>query len=282
MPAIIHETRFNDQPVLALATPGGARAVVAPFGAQVLSWTPAGGDERLYLSEAARFDGKTPIRGGIPVCFPQFAEQGKLPRHGFARNLNWTVRERREGDRFALVTLGLNESDTTLALWPNAFDVELTLVVEDDRLDVELEIENTGYAPFAFTAALHTYLRVREVEHCRLSGLSGHDYRDKTDGGRIKRDQAEALTVDDAVDRIYHDVAGPLLLQDSGRHVKIVAEGFPDTVVWNPWETGCREIDDLPKLGFRNMLCVEAAAARTKVQLDAGQTWSGRQTLIAL
>lgn len=34
-------------PAVALATPNGARAVVALFGAQLLSWQPAPGDERL-------------------------------------------------------------------------------------------------------------------------------------------------------------------------------------------------------------------------------------------
>ena len=282
MPAHIEAKTLLGLPAFALSTPGGAQAVVSPFGAQVLSWKPAGSEERLYLSPQARVDGATTIRGGIPVCFPQFGTLGRLPRHGFARTRHWTVGEQRTGDDFALMTLRLTEDDETLALWPHTFAAEVTVVLENDRLDVELEVENTGYAPFAFTAALHTYFRVREVENARLEGLYGHDYRDAVDHDRIKRDSGDVLVVEDEVDRVYHDVARPLLLRDGARSLGIHAEGFPDMVVWNPWETRCAELPDMPSNGFRHMLCVEAAAARHKIELDAGAQWYGRQTLIAL
>ena len=282
MPARIEPQTLNGHPVIALSTAGGARAVVSPFGAQVLSWQPARDQERLYLSPQARYDGSSPIRGGIPVCFPQFAGLGKLPKHGLARTCSWTPGEERTGDDFALLTLRLTEDEETRALWPHAFSAELTVVLENDRLDLELEIENTGYAPFAFTAALHTYLRVREVENMRLEGLYGYDYRDASDHDRVKRDSGDVVTVDAEIDRVYHDVARPLLLRDSDRSLGIHAEGFPDVVVWNPWETRCAALPDMPANGFRHMLCVEAAAARHKIELDAGAEWYGRQTLMVL
>lgn len=282
MTATITPQPFHGQPALVLVAPNGARAVISLFGAQVLSWTPAGGDERLYLSPLARYDRATPIRGGMPVCFPQFASLGRLPKHGFARTHEWAVKDHRIGDEFALATFGLSEDDATWALWPQRFAAELTVVVENDRLDVELEIENTGHAPFAFTAALHTYLRVREVENARLEGLYDHEYRDAADGDRIKRDTGAALAVDAEVDRVYHAVKRPLLLRDGDRSLGIHASGFPDVVVWNPWEQRGKEFPDLPPDGFRRLLCVEAAAARQKIALDAGDSWAGRQTLIAL
>ena len=78
MPATIEPIEFHGQPALRLATASGARAVVALHGAQVLSWAPPGGEERLYLSPKAVFDGHSAVRGGIPVCFPQFADLGPL------------------------------------------------------------------------------------------------------------------------------------------------------------------------------------------------------------
>lgn len=280
-PATITPCQFQGQPAIALSTAEGARALVSLFGGQVLSWTPAGGEERLYLSEQARFDAHTPLRGGVPVCFPQFAAQGRLPRHGLLRTAQWQVREQRADAHFALLTLGTRETDASHAVWPHCFDAELTLVIEGPRLDVELEIRNTSHAPFAFNAALHTYLRVREVEHCRLHGLSGLQYRNQPDN-RLSHDSAEALVVDDRVDRVYHNVPGPLLLQDSGRNLQISQQGFPDVVVWNPWEHDCAQLADMPARGFRNMLCVEAAAVRSKIQLDADDSWVGRQSLLAL
>ena len=55
----IEMAELHGQPVLKLQTPDGAVALVSLFGAQVLSWTPAGGEDRLYLSPEAVFDGKT-------------------------------------------------------------------------------------------------------------------------------------------------------------------------------------------------------------------------------
>jgi len=281
MPSHIDDIEFHGQPALALATANGAHAIVSLFGAQLLSWIPARGEERLYLSDKARFDGSTPIRGGVPVCFPQFADLGKLPHHGLVRNRTWAVRERHCGDDYAIVTLGLSDDARSHALWPPMFDVELSVAIDGERLDVELEVENTGHAPFAFTAALHTYLRVREVEHARIEGLYGHDYRDAADGNRIKHESGEFVTIDRETDRVYHAVTRPLVLRDSGRSLGIHAEGFPDVVIWNPWEARCAALPDMPARGFRDMLCVEAAVARSKLSLDAGDSWCGRQTLIA-
>lgn len=282
MIAAIEPVVVLGQPAIALQCGRGARAVVSLFGAQVLSWTPAGGEERLYLSDKAVFDGASAVRGGVPVCFPQFAALGKLPQHGFARTRNWALTAQRTGTDFALATLSLGDDEETWAMWPHGFRSEITVVIEGARLDVELEVENTGHGPFAFTAALHSYLRVREVENCRLEGLHGFEYRDKVDQDRIQRETGDAVVVDAEIDRVYHDVTRPLLLSDGGRSLAIHAEGFPDVVVWNPWEARCATLRDMPTLGFRHMLCVEAAAARTRVQLDAGETWAGRQTLIAL
>lgn len=72
--------------------------MVALHGAQVLSWRPDDGRERLFVSTRAVFDGKAAIRGGMPVIFPQFGERGALQKHGFARNQRWQfagVRDRK-------------------------------------------------------------------------------------------------------------------------------------------------------------------------------------------
>ena len=54
----------------------GASALVALHGAHLLSWIPADGCERLFLSERARYDAGAAIRGGVPVIFPHFAARG--------------------------------------------------------------------------------------------------------------------------------------------------------------------------------------------------------------
>ncbi|MBV5344762.1 MAG: D-hexose-6-phosphate mutarotase, partial [Rhodoferax sp.] len=76
---------FQGQACWRWQLPQGDSVLVSAQGAQVLSWQSAG-RERLYLSPQSVFDGHTPIRGGVPICFPQFNQRGALPKHGFARN----------------------------------------------------------------------------------------------------------------------------------------------------------------------------------------------------
>lgn len=282
MPASIETLSFQGQPALRLATPDGASAVVSLCGAQVLSWIPAAGEERLYLSPEAVLDGSAPIRGGVPVCFPQFAGLGALPKHGFLRTARWEAADQRCGDAYAIATFRITDSAETRALWPHPFAAELTVAIDGDRLDIEFEVENPSDAPFSFTAALHTYLRVREVELARLEGLHGTEYRDSANGDRVVLERGEAVIVEAETDRIYRNATRPLLLRDGGRSVAIQAQGFPDVVVWNPWETRCAQLSDMPAKGFRHMLCVEAAAVHTPIELAPGANWFGRQTLVAL
>ena len=69
----------------------GATAEVYSHGATVTSVKTAAGQELLFVSEKSKFDGESPIRGGIPVVFPKFgggwegaSNPSALPSHGFA------------------------------------------------------------------------------------------------------------------------------------------------------------------------------------------------------
>ena len=278
----IETIRFRDTDALRLNGPRGASAVISLLGGQVLSWITPDGRERLFLSDKAVFDGSVAIRGGIPVCWPQFAALGDLPKHGFVRTRPWQVATERCGDDYALVTLAIEDDEATRALWPHAFRLELTLMLEDDRIDLELSVSNTGEAPFSFTGALHTYLRVTQVEDVALEGLYGHHYRDAANGDKVIRDSGTAVMVDSEIDRVYRDVKRPQLLQAGNLSLGIQSQDFPDVVVWNPWVDKCGALADMPADGWRHMLCVEAAVAETPVLVPAGEEWFGRQTLVAV
>lgn len=282
MKPCIDDIDFHGIPAVRLNGPRGSSAVVSLFGAQLLSWITPDGRERLFLSDKAVFDGKQPIRGGVPVCFPQFADLGELPKHGFVRTRDWAVSARRSGDDYALVTLEINADESTRALWPHAFRAELTVMLESDRIDLELAITNTGGEAFAFTGALHTYLRVVQVEDITLEGLYGHVYRDATGGGKEVTDSGTHLCVEKEVDRRYLRVRRPQLLQAGNLSLGIHSQGFPDVVIWNPWVDKCAGLADMSPDGWRHLLCVEAAIVDRPVQLPAGEEWYGRQTLVAV
>jgi len=273
---------FHGIEALRLNGPRGTSAIVSKLGAQVLSWVTRDGREHMFLSEKAIVDGSVAIRGGIPVCFPQFADLGELPRHGLVRTRSWAVSGENCGDGYALLTLSLSDDEDSRRLWPHAFRAELTVMLEADRLDIELEVENTGDAPFSFTGALHTYLRMVQVEDVALEGLRGYVYRDAVDGNRLKRESGTELTIDGETDRVYQDVGRALLLQAGNLSLGIHAEGFPDVVVWNPWVDRCAALKDMAADDWRHMLCVEAAVASQPVTVPAGESWAGRQTLVVV
>lgn len=257
--------------------------MITCHGAHVVSWIPAGDEERLYLSERSAFQKGLPIRGGVPVVFPQFATYGPLPQHGFARTRDWQVSAETlagsSGESLAM--LCLRDSTETRARWPHAFAAQLSAAIGGNRLDLKLHVENTGNTPFDFAAALHTYLRVADLRTVRLEGLRGTRYRDRTQHDREAEDRSEALAVSGEVDRIYLEAPKALRLREPHRFLGIRSEGFPDLVVWNPGEAKCAQLADMPDDGFRHMLCVEAAAVTPRVKLDPGQRWAGGQTLIA-
>lgn len=277
----IESIEFHGIEALRLTAADGSTAVVSRLGAQVLSWQTADKRERLFLSERAVYDGSRSIRGGIPVCFPQFSGLGDLPKHGLLRTRQWQVSEQACREGSAMVCLAFDDDAETRALWPHAFRAELTVVLDSGRLDVELAIENTGDTAFSFTGALHSYLRVKEVENLHIQGLSGIEFRDAAKGDVLRRERGE-LSVDDEIDRVYHGVDKPLLLSEGGSNLGIQGEGFPDVVVWNPWVERCAALPDMERLDFRRMICIEAAVARQPVSVPTGEEWFGRQTLMVL
>lgn len=271
---------------LQLVAPDGATAALSLQGGHLLSWRPAGAPEQLYLSPRSAFTAGQAIRGGVPVCFPQFAERGPLPKHGFARTLPWELVSLEQGRDDALAVLRLRDGEATRALWPHAFELELSVRIGGRELDVELACENTGDAPLQFSAALHTYLRVADLDAVSVEGLAGLRYWDSVKQAEALQRMDLLLTGEKGVldlDRIYFGVKErPLLVTEDRRQVAVRQQGFDDAVVWNPGPERCARLADMPPEGWSEMLCVEAACVGRPVELQAGESWVGRQSLSLL
>jgi len=272
----------HDSPHVDLLAPDGARARVYLDGAQVASWIPAGGtDDRLFVSERAHYGEGQSIRGGIPICFPQFGATGPLKKHGFARNLRWQLEGQWQDDKEARARLTLTDSDVTRAMWPYTFTAALDVAVTGASLTVSLTVTNTGSAPFAFTAALHPYFRVENAFACAVHGLAGTRYFDALLGGEVRNEQARTLQIDAALDRVYFDTPNQLELVEPHRTLRIEKYGFPDAVVWNPGAEITANTADFAAGDEQHMLCVEAGAIGRPVTLSAGEQWMGTQIMTA-
>jgi glucose-6-phosphate 1-epimerase len=272
---------FRGMPAIRWRSRDGASAVATLQGGQIVSWVPAGGEERLYLSERSAFEAGRPIRGGVPICFPQFADHGSLPEHGFARTQAWSFVGASETQAGSCATFSLQSSPRTLALWPAAFRIELIATLAGAHLDMQVHVANAGQPDFAFTAALHTYLRVSEAATARLEGLRGARYANRGSSA-VEVETREAITAADPIDRVYFATPAATRLDDAGRILRIEQRGFTDTVVWNPGRERTARMADMPPEGFRRMLCVEAAAIEPPVLLASGAVWTGGQAISIL
>lgn len=265
-------------PKILLTAPGGAQAVISLYGAHVTSWITPDGRERLFMSQRADFRPGAALRGGVPVIFPQFSGMGPLPKHGFARTSMWgPLGTRHESPGTATARFCLRDSDETCALWDHRFRLDLAVTVGGPRLEIGLQVANPGAQPFTFTAALHTYLRVDDIDAVTIAGLEGRAYREYgVDGVQ----DAAPLRIVGEVDRIYWQVPGPIVLHDGGHTVQVTASGFPDAVIWNPGPEKADALADMEPDGYRHMVCIEAAVIGNPVTLASGGVWHGSQALL--
>lgn len=278
--ATCRELLFAGLPATELQLPCGDRLVVAHHGAHVLSWV-SGGRERLYLSPQSVMDGHAAIRGGIPVCFPQFNQRGDLPKHGFARNVSWTPKPAKlEADR-AHLALSLADSAATRQWWDQRFEALLLIELTPGALQVELVVRNTDSKPLLFTGALHSYFAVSDVAQARLLGLGGSaEWNAVTDGHATA---APELRFVGEFDRVYSAAPAGYELLDGPHTLSIEQDmDWTQTVVWNPGAAKCASLSDMPADGWQHMLCVEAAQVYEPICIAAGDFWQGAQRLAVL
>ena len=141
--------------------------------------------EQLFVSKRSVFDGKKPIRGGIPFVFPVFGipPDPHFPHHGFARIVRWTLEKGPErlhtGDVEAIFSL--TDSEQTRMMWNCSFKVSYRLILREKELHMNIGVYNPGKeTPFSFNLLLHTYFKCPDVRRCQVTGLHGCTFIDKT------------------------------------------------------------------------------------------------------
>ncbi len=251
-----------------------AEADIYLHGAHVTHYKPVGGSDVLFLSERAVFADGEAIRGGIPVCFPWFADNkpaADAPKHGIARTRPWQLVEARREGGDAVVVLRLKDDATSRRWWPHRFRFDLTVRV-GATLRLEAKVTHLGDDSCRCELALHTYFKVTDAESVKLNGFDGCSYIDSIDGGQVKTQQGEP-TIDGEVDRIYQAHVGEVTINDGQRTLVVSKSGSNSTVLWNPHVTKAASMSDFGDDEWRHMLCVETAAIGDHaIHLAGGET----------
>lgn len=262
-----------------LAGPGQSAAVIHLHGATITSWLDFSGAERLYLSPTAVLDGTAPIRGGIPICWPQFGPGPLWPQqHGFARRLRWAIDENVMEAGVPRVVLRLGQSEDS-GNWK--FGLQLTVSLgRHGELNVEMDIKNCGEEMMTFSAALHAYFLVGNVEEVAVRGLKGLTYRDTVNEGSVVVEEEVNVKVEGEVDRIYTGSPNKVeLVLSGGSTVVVEKDGLPELVVWNPAVEKAAALKDMPDEDWKKFVCLEPAAVFPLIEIEGGRNYLVRVVL---
>ncbi|GMH09350.1 hypothetical protein Nepgr_011191 [Nepenthes gracilis] len=266
----------------------GASALISLYGGQVLSWKAEQGEELLFISSKAIFKPPLAVRGGIPICFPQFGSRGLLEQHGFARNRMWMIDEQppplhlNEPNAEASINLLLRPSEEDLKFWPHRFEFRLKISLsEDGHLTLLSRIRNPNCKPFSFSIAFRTYFSISDISEVRVEGLETLDYLDNLCERQRFTEQGDAITFESEVDQIYLSSSNVIAVFDHGkkRTFRIRKQGLPDVAVWNPWERKAKALADLGDDEYKQMICVDGAVVEKPVTLKPGEEWTGQLEL---
>lgn len=279
---------WNGVDKIVLRSPRGASARVSLHGGQVTSWRNDQGEELLFTSSKAIFKPPKAVRGGIPICFPQFGNCRSLEQHGFARNKIWTIDENppplspNDSHAKSFIDLLLKPSEEDLKCWPHSFEFRLRVsLAAEGSLALISRIRNVNGKPFSFSFAYHTYLSVSDISEVRIEGLETLDYLDNLCQKERFTEQGDAITFESEVDRVYLSTPNVVAVLDHERKRTYVIrkDGLPDVVVWNPWEKKSKSMVDFGDDEYKQMLCVDGAVIEKPVTLKPGEEWTGRVEL---
>jgi glucose-6-phosphate 1-epimerase len=274
IPGVLAFHKRDSGLIYADVTTPQAKATVYLQGAHLTAWQPTGQQPVIFLSRKSDLVPGKPIRGGVPIAFPWFANRhdGKTgPSHGFARIQDWTLAfAAMAGDDLHL-TFTLGPTQISHDLGYDNFGLAFQLII-GRSLTMRLTVANKAEAPLVFEEALHTYYAVGDVHEVVLNGLEGTSYIDKVDNFQVKP-QNGPVTITSQTDRVYQNTTATCVLHDNAgkRRITIAKQGSNTTVVWNPWETGAAKIPDLDPTEWHEYLCVETVnAAANAVTLAPG------------
>lgn len=255
-----------------------AEVTVHPFGAHVTSWK-VDGEEIMFVSSLAKYDGSRPIRGGVPICFPQFGP-GPIKQHGFARRSYWNFvkSEVSEDGKVGTIQFSLSPTEYTLEMWNHKFELLYTVIIQGAQIQIDLVVKNTEESAWSFTGCLHTYFGVEDITKTQILGLKGTTYLDSLKDRAECTEENEGVTFNQNVDRIYRKIDWPVSFNNGKKNVKLTTN-VADCVVWNPWSEKAQAMGDFEDSEYLKMVCVEPAQAIDPIEVASGAEYTFTHTI---
>ena len=231
-----------------------AECKISLRGGNIVSYRPKNEKHDVFwMGDLNKFDNIHAIRGGVPVCWPRFAEEklnDNFPRHGFARLSNWKLKKVNIDNQIIEVFLSLDAN--------TQYNVEVSanlLVKITDKLECRLETINNGNTDFKFSEALHAYFNVGNRNDVIIKGLKGYQYRSSLDGKLYTLNND--LQINDEFDASFINHTGSVEIIDSTfkRAIVLNKEGSKSTIVWNP----NKDLAEMSEGQYKKFICVEPA-----------------------
>jgi glucose-6-phosphate 1-epimerase len=239
------------------------------FGGHVLQ-AKLQGEEIFYVAPKVLHQLGQPRRGGVPILFPQFNNEGVFPKHGFARVMNWETTQSHEPGK-ALgqhwrATLDANADSVdafirnTSAQWPHQAELVIDAVLEEGGLTVTLTVRNVGTTEFSFTGGLHPYFcwPAGEIEIEQL-------------GVRLSRDVM--MQQGAGIEEKFLHRSDRLTVLSVGHKMKIKKFGFQEWMLWNPGPK--HSLQDIEYQDWQSFYCLEPISSISPHCLKPFEVFTG-------
>lgn len=246
------------------------KALIAQQGAHLISYRPNNGQELLWLSKTSEMSPSVAIRGGVPICWPRFANTGNspFPKHGVARTAIWQLNEIDTSANQCSISLSLSHPST-----PN-IELECRFTLSQ-QADIELITHNHSSQAFSYTGALHSYF-ITDVKKLHIRSL-GQQYFDAV-SAQLEQVNGD-FQLSPETDRIYLQAEDTSLMSYADQQVEIHHQGHDSVVVWNPGKALAAQMPDVSSAD--DFICIETAITQQAQWVAAGEKHCLRQTIKA-
>lgn len=247
-----------------------AEATLFLQGAQLSHYQRHGEAALIWLSPDCDFQRGTPLRGGIPICWPWFGNLNKNPAaiassykeetaaHGLVREQEWQLNYINNlSDGRTHLNLQLPFNYTRHVEEPLQATLSYDIYI-GKTLELILTVKNISNKPLNYSTALHSYFAIADIHETAVTGLENTPFIDCLNEWQTSTENT-SLKIAGETDRIYQQVSGEQQIIDSGnkRIITINSQDSNSCVVWNPWIEKSQRLNHFPDTGYKNMLCLE-------------------------